>query len=183
MVLFERRIAEPLLRHVVGGILRAERTEQARTLLDVALTAQVSTAYLSEVERGRKEASSEVLAAICRALGMRVVDLLARGQEEFDAEASRVAGVERRTLTSQSRAGRERIALGTARGRRRSRRAPCSWRPDPPRSLTRPDPQPDRAPARPEHLTAVSAVGELDHSTEAICPFRRALDVRRWCAG
>ncbi|MFF3065735.1 helix-turn-helix domain-containing protein [Oerskovia sp. NPDC057915] len=107
VVLFERRTSEPLLRHVVGGILRAERTEQARTLLDVALTAQVSTAYLSEVERGRKEASSEVLAAICRALGLRVVDLLARSQDEFDAEAARRAGAERRSLTSQPRGVRE----------------------------------------------------------------------------
>ncbi|MBE7699653.1 helix-turn-helix transcriptional regulator [Oerskovia sp. Sa1BUA8] len=114
VVLFGRRTAEPLLRHVVGGILRAERTEQARTLLDVALSAQVSTAYLSEVERGRKEASSEVLAAICRALGLRVVDLLARSQDEFDAEAARRAGVERRSLTSQQRAARELHALGAS---------------------------------------------------------------------
>jgi len=117
VVLFERRTAEPLLRHVVGGILRAERTEQARTLLDVALAAQVSTAYLSEVERGRKEASSEVLAAICRALGLRVVDLLARGQDEFDAEAARRAGVERRSLTSQPGGAREVRASGRS-GRR-----------------------------------------------------------------
>ena len=111
VVLVERRATEPLLRHVVGGILRAERTEQSRTLLDVALAAQVSTAYLSEVERGRKEASSEVLAAICRALGLRVVDLLARGQDAFDAEAARRAGVERRSLTSQARGAREIHAL------------------------------------------------------------------------
>ena len=117
VVLFERRTAEPLLRHVVGGILRAERTEQARTLLDVALAAQVSTAYLSEVERGRTEASSEVLAAICRALGLRVVDLLARSQDEFDAEANRRAGVERRSLTSRPRAARDLHALGAAQRR------------------------------------------------------------------
>ncbi|MEV7964070.1 helix-turn-helix domain-containing protein [Oerskovia paurometabola] len=114
VVLFERRTAEPLLRHVVGGILRAERTEQARTILDVALAAQVSTAYLSEVERGRKEASSEVLAAICRALGLRVVDLLARSQDEFDAEASRRAGAERRSLSSQPRAVRDLHALAAS---------------------------------------------------------------------
>ena len=117
VVLVGRRTVEPLLRHVVGGILRAERTEQARTLLDVALAAQVSTAYLSEVERGRKEASSEVLAAICRALGMRVVDLLARGQDEFAAEDTRRAGGERRTLTSRPRAVSELHPLDTARRR------------------------------------------------------------------
>jgi len=74
---------EPLLRHVVGAILRRVRLAQRRTLVDVAAQARVSTAYLSEVERGRKEASSEVLAAVCAALGMRVVDLVARAGEEL----------------------------------------------------------------------------------------------------
>ena len=60
--------SEPLLRHVIGGILRRARLAQGRTLVDVAASARVSTAYLSEVERGRKEASSEVLAAVCGAL-------------------------------------------------------------------------------------------------------------------
>lgn len=69
---------EPLLRDLVGGILRRTRREQRRTLADVATDARVSTAYLSEVERGRKEASSEVLAAVCKALGMRLVDLVER---------------------------------------------------------------------------------------------------------
>ncbi|MHA7133355.1 helix-turn-helix domain-containing protein [Oerskovia turbata] len=123
VVLLERRTAEPLLRHVVGGILRAERAEQARTLLDVALAAQVSTAYLSEVERGRKEASSEVLAAICRALGLRVVDLLARSQDAFDAEAARRAGVVRRSLTSRPQVAGAPHALADARRRGSSTRA------------------------------------------------------------
>ena len=69
---------EPLLRDLVGGILRTTRREQRRTLADVATDARVSTAYLSEIERGRKEASSEVLAAVCEALGMRLVDLVER---------------------------------------------------------------------------------------------------------
>src|SRR5690349_5651790 len=75
--------AEPLLRHVIGGILRRARLGQGRTLVDVAAAARVSTAYLSEVERGRKEASSEVLAAVCGALGLRLVDLVARTGEEL----------------------------------------------------------------------------------------------------
>lgn len=74
---------EPLLRHVVGGILRRARLAQGRTLVDVAAAARVSTAYLSEVERGRKEPSSEVLAAVCGALGIRLVDLVARVGEEL----------------------------------------------------------------------------------------------------
>ncbi|MFI2705078.1 helix-turn-helix domain-containing protein [Cellulosimicrobium composti] len=74
---------EPLLRHVIGGILRRARRAQGRTLVDVAAAARVSTAYLSEIERGRKEASSEVLAAVCGALGLRLVDLVARTGEEL----------------------------------------------------------------------------------------------------
>lgn len=69
--------SEPLLRTLVGGVLRRTRQAQARTLQDVATQARISIAYLSEVERGRKEASSEVLVAVCRALDIRLVDLLA----------------------------------------------------------------------------------------------------------
>lgn len=68
---------EPLLRRLVGAILRARREAQGRTLRDVATDARVSVAYLSEIERGRKEASSEVLVAVCGALGMGLADLLA----------------------------------------------------------------------------------------------------------
>ncbi|MDM7831344.1 helix-turn-helix domain-containing protein [Cellulomonas edaphi] len=77
---------EPLLRRLVGAILRTHREEQGRTLRDVAVQARVSVAYLSEVERGRKEASSEVLVAICRALGMRLVDLVGAAHAQL-AEA------------------------------------------------------------------------------------------------
>ncbi|WP_432564927.1 helix-turn-helix domain-containing protein [Kineococcus sp. SYSU DK003] len=69
---------EPLLRDALGTVLRAERTAQHRTLADVALAAKVSLPYLSEVERGRKEPSSEVLAAICSALELPLADLLLR---------------------------------------------------------------------------------------------------------
>lgn len=73
----------PLLRRVIGAVLRRVRLRQRRTLREVAQKAGVSLAYLSEIERGRKEASSEVLAAICRALGLRLVDLLAQVHEEL----------------------------------------------------------------------------------------------------
>ena len=65
-----------LLREAVGSSLRAARTEQSRTLRDVAREARVSLGYLSEVERGQKEASSELLNAICDALGLELSDLL-----------------------------------------------------------------------------------------------------------
>ncbi|MGP4112511.1 helix-turn-helix domain-containing protein [Streptomyces sp. 4N509B] len=74
---------EPLWRHVVGDVLRHERRTQRRTLKDVADAARISMPYLSEVERGRKEASSEVLAAAAHALGLSLADLLARAQDEL----------------------------------------------------------------------------------------------------
>ncbi|GAA2699158.1 hypothetical protein GCM10010429_00700 [Micromonospora olivasterospora] len=72
-----------LLRRVIGGVLRRIRTRQGRTLREVAEAAGVSLPYLSEVERGRKEASSEVLAAICRALGIRLSDLLEEARDDL----------------------------------------------------------------------------------------------------
>jgi ribosome-binding protein aMBF1 (putative translation factor) len=81
---------EPLWRHIVGDVLRCERRSQRRTLQDVASAARISTPYLSEIERGRKEPSSEVLAAVARALGLSLADLLALSLTEV-AEAA-VAG-------------------------------------------------------------------------------------------
>lgn len=66
-----------VLRDVLGAELRRRRVQQGRTLLDVSTSARVSLGYLSEVERGRKEVSSECLAAICRALGTPLSGLLA----------------------------------------------------------------------------------------------------------
>ena len=71
------RRARPLLRTTLGDVLRRTRRAQGRTLADVARAARVSMPYLSELERGRKEASSEVLAAICDALGLELAELLA----------------------------------------------------------------------------------------------------------
>ena len=65
-----------LLRRVIGDALRARRQGQHRTLREVSTAANVSLGYLSEIERGQKEASSELLAAICDALGARLSDLL-----------------------------------------------------------------------------------------------------------
>ncbi|APU13972.1 MULTISPECIES: helix-turn-helix domain-containing protein [Actinoalloteichus] len=65
-----------LLREAIGERLRHERTAQRRTLREVSRIARVSLGYLSEVERGRKEASSELLAAICHALELELARLL-----------------------------------------------------------------------------------------------------------
>jgi transcriptional regulator with XRE-family HTH domain len=65
-----------LLRRVIGDALRARRQAQHRTLREVSTAANVSLGYLSEIERGQKEASSELLSAICDALGAQLSDLL-----------------------------------------------------------------------------------------------------------
>lgn len=65
-----------LLREVIGSNLRAHREDQKRSLRDVSASARVSLGYLSEIERGRKEASSELLACICDALDLELADLL-----------------------------------------------------------------------------------------------------------
>ncbi|GAA3900958.1 helix-turn-helix transcriptional regulator [Streptomyces lacrimifluminis] len=74
---------EPLFRDLVGDVLRRERLAQERTLKDVADAARISMPYLSELERGRKEASSEVLAAAAGALGLGLGDLLSLAQSEL----------------------------------------------------------------------------------------------------
>ena len=66
-----------LMRQVIGEELRRRRNEQGRTLRDVSRDAQVSLGYLSELERGQKEASSELLAAVCNALDTPLSSLLA----------------------------------------------------------------------------------------------------------
>nr|WP_228084026.1 helix-turn-helix transcriptional regulator [Streptomyces sp. MA3_2.13] len=79
-------VREPLWRHVVGAALRRERLARGRTLKEVAEKARISMPYLSEVERGRKEASSEVLAAAAQALGLGLADLLALTQDQLTAD-------------------------------------------------------------------------------------------------
>ncbi|WP_315903711.1 helix-turn-helix domain-containing protein [Streptomyces rhizosphaerihabitans] len=98
---------EPLWRDLVGDVLRRERLAQERTLKDVADAARISMPYLSEVERGRKEASSEVLAAAARALGLGLTDLLSLAQRELTRHSRAVSGGGRSTAapapTSASR--------------------------------------------------------------------------------
>ncbi|HEY2520690.1 MAG TPA: helix-turn-helix transcriptional regulator [Streptosporangiaceae bacterium] len=82
---------KPLLRKLLGDVLRRARHGQRRTLADVARAARVSMPYLSELERGRKEASSEVLAAVCDALRVELSDVLAEvGRELADERARRL---------------------------------------------------------------------------------------------
>lgn len=65
-----------LLRRILGDTLRTQRLAQQRTLREVSSAAKVSLGYLSEVERGQKEASSELLSSICEALGVPLSEVL-----------------------------------------------------------------------------------------------------------
>lgn len=73
---------EPLLRELMGAVLRDERRRQSRTLAQVATTAGISMQHLSDVERGRKDPSSELLAAITGALEVSVPQLLLRAADD-----------------------------------------------------------------------------------------------------
>jgi transcriptional regulator with XRE-family HTH domain len=84
--------AEPLWREAVGRELREERHRQERTLADVAQESGVSIQYLSEIERGRKEPSSEILGAVSGALGLHLVDLTARITRTLLTAATRPTG-------------------------------------------------------------------------------------------
>ena len=89
-----------VLRQVVGETLRGLRLRQRRTLREVSSSARVSLGYLSEVERGQKEPSSELLAAICRALDVEVSELFRevtdtlRREEKLAVRLGSVVGAE-----------------------------------------------------------------------------------------
>ncbi len=95
----------PLLRTTLGDVLRRIRLEQGRTLADVAAAARMSMQYLSEIERGRKEASSEILAAICDALDVDLPDVLAEIGRDLTA-----AGVQQQATVLRLGTGPERLA-------------------------------------------------------------------------
>ncbi len=107
-----------LLRGLIGTVLRRIRLGQGRTLKDVAEAARVSVPYLSEVERGRKEASSELLAAICEALGLDMIDLLSEVRFELETERLAELAAQPRTigftaLSQTELTGRPSLASGS----------------------------------------------------------------------
>ena len=93
----ERQAQEPLWREVLGRRLRVLRQEQQETLSETAARAGISPQYLSEIERGRKEPSSEMIAALAGALGTTLIDL-----------TEHVAGDLRRQMSLAPRASRTR---------------------------------------------------------------------------
>jgi transcriptional regulator with XRE-family HTH domain len=104
---FTRR-NRPLLRTLVGEVLRRRRQEQGRTLAEVAREAAVSVQYLSEVERGRKEPSSEILAAVCDSLRIELADLLAEVGRDLvvdHAPVLRLESARLRRAQTQRRSG------------------------------------------------------------------------------
>ncbi|WP_054953394.1 helix-turn-helix domain-containing protein [Flaviflexus massiliensis] len=83
--------SEPaLLRRELGDVLRAYRQRQGRTLREVSSDARVSLGYLSEVERGQKEASSELLLSICQALNVPLGHVLRLVADRIDLSEGRV---------------------------------------------------------------------------------------------
>ena len=112
-----------LLRHLLGDALRRLRQRQGRTLREVSAAARVSLGYLSEVERGQKEASSELLAAICSALGAPLSQVFREVSDNFAlAELQNepvLAGVREPALDAPATVGH-----GTHRRRRRRSAAP-----------------------------------------------------------
>ncbi len=81
-----------LVREVIGDVLRRARTSQGRTLREVSDSARVSLGYLSEVERGRKEPSSELLNAICDALEVPLSSVLTDAGERMASEERAACG-------------------------------------------------------------------------------------------
>jgi transcriptional regulator with XRE-family HTH domain len=83
---------EPLWREVLGARLRTLRAERAETLAETAERAGISPQYLSEVERGRKEPSSEMIAALAGALGTTLADLTTQVTEDLRQRPARPSG-------------------------------------------------------------------------------------------
>lgn len=90
-----RTAPEPLWREAIGTQLRQERRTRGERIADVAGRAGVSPQYLSEVERGRKEASSEVLGALCDALDVPLSTVVGAAGQEIAAELAELARAER----------------------------------------------------------------------------------------
>jgi transcriptional regulator with XRE-family HTH domain len=92
-----------LFRRLLGEVLRAQRMRQGRTLRQISADARVSLGYISEIERGQKEASSELLASICSALDVPLSEILSEVSDavalEEAALAMQLEDVERTDLT------------------------------------------------------------------------------------
>jgi XRE family transcriptional regulator, stress-response regulator len=80
-----------LFRRLLGEVLRAQRMRQGRTLRQISADARVSLGYISEIERGQKEASSELLASICSALDVPLSEILSEVSDAVALEEAALA--------------------------------------------------------------------------------------------
>ena len=80
-----------LYRRLLGEVLRRQRIRQGRTLREVSADARVSLGYISEVERGQKEASSELLGSICAALDVPLSEVLSEVSDAVAVEEASLA--------------------------------------------------------------------------------------------
>ncbi len=106
-------MAAVVLRAVIGDVLRRARTSQGRTLREVSDSARVSLGYLSEVERGRKEASSELLSAICAALDVPLSRVLCDAGTEMACQEAVERSAGAVVAAAQGAAGRP-VAMAVA---------------------------------------------------------------------
>ncbi|MEV0946352.1 helix-turn-helix transcriptional regulator [Rhodococcus sp. NPDC049939] len=107
-----------LLREAIGDSLRRTRVSQSRTLREVSNSARVSLGYLSEVERGRKEASSELLAAICQALEVPLSAVLVDVSESLTDKTSAKRSDTERAVPTEAPASSTRGSASIARDTR-----------------------------------------------------------------
>jgi transcriptional regulator with XRE-family HTH domain len=89
-----------IFRRLLGEVLRAQRMRQGRTLRQVSADARVSLGYISEIERGQKEASSELLASLCAALDVPLSELLSEVSDAVALEEASIAMQLEREATS-----------------------------------------------------------------------------------
>ncbi|GAB3763313.1 transcriptional regulator with XRE-family HTH domain [Nocardioides ginsengisegetis] len=93
-----------LFRRLLGDVLRDRRMERGMTLREVSAGARVSLGYISEIERGQKEASSELLASLCSALDVPLSDVLREVSDAVAVEEAAVAATPI-SVTVRSRPG------------------------------------------------------------------------------
>ncbi len=100
-----------LFRRLLGEVLRSQRMRQGRTLRQVSADARVSLGYISEIERGQKEASSELLASLCSALDVPLSEVLSEVSDAVALEEAALAmqledvGLETSSIQSNIEAG------------------------------------------------------------------------------
>ncbi|GAA3754987.1 helix-turn-helix transcriptional regulator [Spinactinospora alkalitolerans] len=100
-----------LLRHLLGDVLRQLRQRQGRTLREVSADARVSLGYLSEVERGQKEASSELLSSICGALGVPLSQVLRDVSDQLALAELQEAALLSGSVSADSVPGPDRLGI------------------------------------------------------------------------